>query len=159
MKVNGNNISNSSEMIEMLNCPKFMQKADDFFNKEPQCGKELTQYFLEKVNVESELLPPSYSIDNLIDLAHKVYAIYRAEIIEKACDEVETDLANWAFNNVQDWENKKDAFKDLMWVHSAVFSGDAEQTIALIMREKFTCLSPNFWPELTSIRHPKPITA
>ena len=137
---------------EMINRKELLAKVDEFLCKEPQDSLAYKPYFLEKIRQNKTLLPSSPTEQDYIVLAHKIYSIYRREVIEKACLAVESNPKTWAFKNKEQWTAERPTFQDFMWQYSKmVYSGAPGSAIADVMKEEFPSLSKDFWPSINAV--------
>jgi len=135
---------------EMLSRSKLMEKIDAFFCNEPGNAVDYVPYFLEKIQKNKQSIG---STDKDYEtLSHKVYALYRREIIEKACKEVDANPTAWTFKDVEEWKALRATFKDFMWVYSKmVYSGAQGKAISIAMKQEFPSLPSNFWPSVNAV--------
>ncbi len=133
--------------LEMINRLGVRDCADAFFGKEPGFSSELEPYFLEKIRVEKQSLPASPSEDDYVTLTHKVFNIYRREVVEKACKDVDADPKSWTFKDRNEWDRKRLIFQDFMWrYYKMVFSGASWPAVVEVMKKEFPSLPRDFWP-------------
>ena len=133
--------------LEMMNRPGMTDRADKFCCKEPGFASDLVPYFYEKIREENKILPLPPSEDDYVALAHRVFNIYRREVVEKACKEVDADPLSWTFKDRNEWNRKRLTFQDFMWQYfKMVYSGAAWPAITKVMKEKVPSLPRDFWP-------------
>lgn len=145
-------VRGAKAVAEMMNRPGMIERADIFFCKEPGDSAPYKPYFLEKIRQNKLSLPPSPSEKECEILSHKIYAIYRRETIERACQEVNINPTAWTFKNREEWDSLRETFQDFMWTYSKmVYSGAPGSAIAEVLKQEFPSLPKDFWPSVNAV--------
>ncbi|KIC70968.1 hypothetical protein [Candidatus Protochlamydia amoebophila] len=138
-------------VTEMLNRQSIVNKADEFFCKEMGNEEEQRFYFIKKIEQYKHTLPQPALKKDYKGLAHKVFAIYRSELVEKACQQINTNPLDWTFT-AETWKQQRKTFQDFMWVYAKmVYSGSSSSAIAFAMKQHFPCLPQTFCPGINAV--------
>jgi len=137
-------------VTEMLNRPGMIDLADTFFDKKPGEAAPYYPYFTKQICANKGKLNSSPSEEDYELFAHQIFAIYRRQIVEEACYEVDSDPGKWGFSD-EEWKLKRPAFQDFIWSYAkSPREGAASQAITDIMIREFS-LPETFWPAVYSV--------
>ena len=138
-------------VTEMLNRQGMKAQADHFFCSQPCEVESYYPYFRKQISDNRHKLPTNPTEREYIIFAHEIFDIYRKEIVEKACYEVEANLSQWTFSE-QEWKQKKPLFQDFIWSYAKiVWSGTVTFALGEAMKKEFPVLPKDFWPSLTTV--------
>ena len=141
-------------VTELMNRKGFIDRVDNFLGNKSHRPAEDHAYFVAKIRNNQHLLSQQPIRQDCKRFAHRIFDIYRREMVEKACQSVDINPQALTFS-AEEWKLKNFAFKDFVWTYvKSTWSSEANLAITEAMKTEFPSLPKDFWPAVYSVINP-----